>query len=105
VASPLPGAVNGGDLPGYRREAEAIHQQMVITLIPVPAVVADAQQLMAHQRVAAVDPQILRQIRLHPLRGGAMRIRRRTQVNDPVRQRCGRATHCQTSPPLPQSAG
>ena len=37
---------------------------------------------MAHQRVAAVDAQILRQIRLHPLRGGAMRIRRRTQVND-----------------------
>ena len=55
---------------------------MVITLIPVPAVVADAQQLMAHQRVTAVDAQILRQIRLHPLRGGTMRIRRRTQVND-----------------------
>lgn len=37
---------------------------------------------MAHQRVAAVDAQILRQIRLHPLRSGAMRIRRRPQVND-----------------------
>jgi hypothetical protein len=41
VASALPGAVNRGDLAGNRREAEAIHQQMVITLIPVPAVFAD----------------------------------------------------------------
>jgi hypothetical protein len=50
----LPGAINRRDLAGNSGETEAIDQQMVITLIPVPAVIRHAQQLMAHQRIAAI---------------------------------------------------
>ena len=76
----LPGAINRGDLAGNGREAEAIDQQMVVTLIPVPAVIAYPQQLMADQRITAVHPQILPEVGLHPRQRGGVRVARRAQI-------------------------
>ncbi|KUW63814.1 hypothetical protein AWF67_26360 [Escherichia coli] len=58
-------AVNIGDLACNGRETEAIDQQMVITLIPVPAVIRHLYQLMKDQWFTTIDAQILLQIRLH----------------------------------------
>ena len=59
------GGVDRRDALGQRFKAEAIHQQMVIALIPQPAAVADAHQRMTIERFVAVGGQIGSEICLH----------------------------------------
>ncbi len=53
---------------------------MMIALIPVPLVVTNLDQLMMHQRLAAIDAQILLQIGLHQRQRGVMRVRRGAEI-------------------------
>ncbi len=68
----FPRSVNGGDLTGNSRETEAIHHQMVISLIPVPVTFAHLNQLVKRQRLTAVDAQVLVEIGLHQRHGGVV---------------------------------
>ena len=70
----FPRGINRGDLAGYGREAEAIHHQMVIALIPVPVFFTDLNQLMESERLTAVHAQILTEIGLHQRHGGGVGI-------------------------------
>ncbi len=54
---------------------------MVIALIPVPAIVANAHELMADQRITAIDTQILPEIALHQGQRGHVRIGLLAQVD------------------------
>ncbi len=62
-------------------EAETVHQQMVIALIPEPAVIRQAHHHMAIQRCAAAGAQIARQIDVHQRARGGFGIRRRRQID------------------------
>lgn len=53
---------------------------MVVTLIPVPAVIAHPQQLMADQRIAAVHPQVLSEVGLHQQPARPRAVARGTQI-------------------------
>ena len=53
---------------------------MVVTLIPVPALIPHPQQLMADQRITAVHPQILPEIGLHQRQRRGVRIAQRAQI-------------------------
>ena len=68
----LPRSVNGGDLTGNSREAEAIYHQMMIPLIPVPVAFSHLNQLVKRQRLTAVDAQVLVEIGLHQRHGGVV---------------------------------
>ncbi|SSW85076.1 Uncharacterised protein [Klebsiella pneumoniae] len=70
----FPRGINRSDLAGYGREAEAIHHQMVIALIPVPVVFTDLNQLMKGQRLPAVDALVLVKIGFHQRHGGGVGI-------------------------------
>ena len=69
----FPGGIHRGDLAGNGREAEAIHHQMVIALIPVPAAFPHLNQLVKRQRLPAVDAQVLVKIGLHQRHGVVVR--------------------------------
>ncbi len=76
------GAVNIGDAARQRREAETVHHQMVIALIPVPVLVAEAHQAVMPQRRAAQHAQIARHILAHQRARGGVGIRFLTQVDN-----------------------
>ena len=62
-------------------EAETVHQQMVIALIPEPAVIRQTHHHMTIQRCAAAGAQIARQIDVHQRARGGFRVRRRRQID------------------------
>lgn len=62
-------------------EAETVHQQMVIALIPKPAVIREAHHHMAIQRRAAAGAQIARQIDVHQRARSGFGVRRRRQID------------------------
>ena len=55
---------------------------MMITLIPEPVRLADAQQRMMRQRFATSDAQILLQIGMHQALRGGLRADLATQIDD-----------------------
>ncbi len=69
-----PCAVNCGYLAGNGRETEAINQQMMVTLIPIPTLFSHLNEQVKNQRLSAISTDVLLQVCLHQGARSRMRI-------------------------------
>ena len=77
-----PCTVNRGYLAGNGRETEAINQQMMVTLIPIPTLVSHLNEQVKNQRFATISTYVLLQVCLHQRSCRLMGIGFFTQVNN-----------------------